>query len=241
MTICERHRLQEGLPPPDLVHYWGDHNGWPAWPYHADRAWEEVEVEAGWLGRPLAEQLFIGAFAERAELALCRDCRIQAGLELIAAWRATTPPADGWDRALWLLEQGFEAERVASSVNVGPPRKALPRFLAMAEAAGVEPPDRLTVAWRRDRRNRVTVLASRQGWILPGAANVEGHDGQPANVFVGTDGEAYVFGTDRDPTVGQVVSSQHGRAKEHHRQPDERWRPARLAVFAYVLVRSGES
>ena len=124
-SICERHRIQDGTPPPDLVHYLGGENGGPAWPYHWEDAWDEAEAESGWLGPALAEQLFHTGFGTRAELALCRDCRSRAGLDLVDAWRTVAPPADGWDRALWLLGQGFEPARVVMTVNVGPSSHAV--------------------------------------------------------------------------------------------------------------------
>ena len=103
----------------------------------------------------LAEQLFLGAYGERPDLALCRDCRSQAGLELIVAWRLTTPPIDGWERARWLMDHGFEPARVAATVDVGPRRSALVHFVNVAGRATTSTdvgPDRLTILWRRGQQ-----------------------------------------------------------------------------------------
>jgi hypothetical protein len=231
-SICERHRIQDGAPPPDLVHYLGGENGGPAWPYHWEDAWEEAEAEPGWLGPALAEQLFHTGFGTRAELALCRDCRSRAGVDLVDAWRAVAPPADGWDRALWLLGQGFEPARVVMTVNVGPSSHAVRRFLTRMDELGLAPASRLTLLWSVDRQNRTTVISEAAGWTLKGAATYED---KPANVFVSTDGESYVVGRDKDPSVGRILPHKLGRATEYKRLPDERWRPALLALYAFEL------
>lgn len=214
-------------------------------------------VDPGWLGFELAEQLFLGAYAERADLALCRDCRAHAGLELIAAWRATTPPADGWERARWLMEHGFEPIRVAASVDVGPQRTVLYHFVATAgrAAAGASPagvaaaaagPDQLTIAWRRDRKGRVHPISVASGWALRGEATVAMHGGgggaagddqasPRAHLFVSADGEAYVYGRDCDPSTGRVTSAKRYRSVEYRRLPDDRWHPGRLAMLAFLM------
>lgn len=258
--LCERHRIQEGQPPPDLLYAdrkrEPDSHG-PPWPYHADMAWNEAVVDPGWLGFELAEQLFLGAYAERPDLALCRDCRARAGLELIAAWRATTPPADGWERAWWLMEHGFEPLRVAVSVDAGPPRTVLYRFVAVASRArpGTSPagmaaagagPDQLTIAWRRDRKGRVNPTSVATGWALRGEATVamrsdapsatsDDQAGPRAHLFVSADGEAYVYGRDCDPSTGRVASAKRRRSVEYRRLSDDRWHPGRLAMLAFLM------
>jgi hypothetical protein len=235
-SLCERHRLQEGQPPPDLVFRHAEEGTSPAWPYYAEAAWAATPIETGWLGRPLAEQLFLGAYADRADLALCQPCRARAGVALIDAWVATEAPSDGWDRAMWLMEQGFEPARVAASVDVGPPRVALRRFLDVARSSGVPAPDRLTLLWTLDRKGRTNRIRQAAGWVLANAAqSTSNGDGHHANLFVSEEGEAYSFGRDDDPKVGRVVTTTHGRTIEHLRQPDERFRTAPLVVLAFDL------
>jgi hypothetical protein len=222
----------------------------PPWPYHADDAWYETMVDLGWLGPALAEQLFLGAYGERPDLALCRDCRARAGLELIAAWSATTPPADGWDRAQWLMEHGFEPARVAASVDVGPRRTVLHRFVVAAGRAsqvsgvggtGDSAPDRLTIVWQRDRKGRATPISTATGWSLAGEAAValrpgaDGEGGPHAHLFVSTDGAAYVYGRDCDPSAGRVAATKRGWSMEYRRLPDDRWQPGRLALLAFLM------
>jgi hypothetical protein len=238
--ICERHRIQDGTPPPDLVHYHGYDGNGPVWPYRWEEAWAGASVDPGWLGFALAEQLFHTGFGTRAELALCQDCRSRAGIELVEAWRAIAPPADGWDRALWLLDQGFEPSRVVMTVNVGPTSHAVRRFLALAADSGLEPEDTLALLWSIDRQNRTRVITRAAGWTLWGAATLPdapaGRAGV-ANVFVSTDGETYIFTKDLDHSAGRILPNRLGRTTEYKRLPDDRWRPALLALYAFELTR----
>jgi hypothetical protein len=238
--LCERHRLQDGTPPPDLAYYQRQEGLVPAWPYRWEEAWAQVEVDPGWLGFALAEQLFHTGYGTRPEVALCQECRSRAGVQLIESWRAIAPPADGWDRALWLLDQGFEPSRVVMTVNVGPPSHAVRRFLALAASAGLEPDSTLAVLWSVDRQNRTRVITRVSGWMLRGAATLA--DVPPdrpalANVFVSTEGETYIVGKDLDPTTGRILPSRVGRVTEYKRLPDDRWRPALLALYAFERTR----
>jgi hypothetical protein len=234
--ICERHRIQDGTPPPDLVHYHSGDNGGPVWPYHWDSAWVDADAECGWLGPALAEQLFHTGFGTRADLALCRDCRTRSGLDLVDSWRAVAPPNDGWDRAMWLLDQGFEPGRVVMTVNVGPPSHAVRRFLTRAAERGIQPTSTLTVLWSVDRQGRVSTISEAAGWTLKGAASIAD---TPAHVFISTDGESYVFARDKDASVGRILPHKLGRVTEYKRLPDDRWRPALLALYAFELSNRG--
>ncbi len=239
--VCERHRLQDGLPPPELVHHAGNQNGWPAWPYLAEEAWHDTVVDSGWLGDSLAEQLFVGGYAARGDLARCRACRTKAGLELIAAWQSTEPPADLWDRAQWLMAQGFDPARVVSTVDVGQPALAVKRFLRATKADRA--PDSLTVLWHRDRHGQAVPIARASGWSLPEAATVpaSSDDGATAaHLFVTADGETYVYVGDTDASVGRVQTSERRRGIEYKRLGDDRWDPGRLALLAFTLNGSGQ-
>jgi hypothetical protein len=233
-AVCERHRLQDGAPPPDLVHY--QRNGDLTWPYQWEAAWAEAQVETGWLGASLAEQLFHAAYADRSDLALCRTCRAAAGIELIATWRAISPPMDGWDRALWLMSQGFEPARVAGSVPVGTPRVALTRFLAFVREQGIAPTDRLTLAWRTDGKGRNVSLADAEGWKVARAGEPATADGPPRDLFVSGAGEAYVFTSEHDLSGGRLLNQRSVRGVEHKRLPDDRWQPGLLAAHAFLLT-----
>ena len=155
------------------------------------------------------------------------------GVDLVDAWRTVAPPADGWDRALWLLGQGFEPARVVMTVNVGPSSHAVRRFLTRMAELGMAPTSTLTLLWSVDRQNRITVISEATGWTLKGAAT---YSDKPANVFISTDGESYVVGRDKDPSVGRILPHKLGRATEYKRLPDERWRPALLALYAFELT-----
>ena len=118
------------------------------------------------------------------------------------------------------------------TVNVGPSSHAVRRFLTRMAELGMAPTSTLTLLWSVDRQNRTTVISEAAGWMLKGAAT---YSDKPANVFISTDGESYVVGRDKDPSVGRILPHKLGRATEYKRLPDERWRPALLALYAFEL------